>query len=249
MKKLRCLVIEDEPLSQEVLAKYIAGIPELELAGICGDAVSASGLLRNSAIDLIFLDINLPVISGIHFLKSLSHPPLVIFTTAYPEFAVEGFEADAVDYLLKPFSFERFLKAVNKVFERISHLKPGTGLHDATGQETTGYLILRADKKLHKINYPDIFYFEATGDYVKVHTVARILLVHETLRNLEEQLPPGLFIRVHKSFIVPAGRISFIEGNRVNIGGTMIPIGLVYKEGLQKFMKPARNTGNDLNRE
>ena len=140
MKKLRCLVIEDEPLSQEVLAKYIAGVPELDMAGICGDALSASGLLRNTPVDLIFLDINLPVIPGIRFLKSLSHPPMVIFTTAYPEFAVEGFEADAVDYLVKPFSFERFLKAVNKAFDRINYLMSKAGLAAGSEQESTGFL-------------------------------------------------------------------------------------------------------------
>ena len=237
MEKLRCLVIEDEPLSQEILARYIADIPELELAGICGDALQASGLLRNSAVDLIFLDINLPVISGMHLVKSLSHPPMVIFTTAYPEFAVEGFEADAVDYLVKPFSFERFLKAVNKTFERTNYLKSKAGLPAATEHETTGFLILRADKKVHKVNYSEILYLEATGDYVKVHIAARVLIVHETFRKMEEQLPDGLFIRVHKSFIVPLGRIRFIEGNQVNIEGTMIPIGLVYRDNLMKLMK------------
>ena len=237
MKKLRCLVIEDEPLSQEVLSKYISGVPELDLAGICGEAMSASGLLRNSVIDLIFLDINLPVISGMSFLKSLSHPPMVIFTTAYPGFAVEGFDADAVDYLVKPFSFERFLKAVNKAFDRISYLKSKASLPAGKEPETTGFLILRADKKVHKVNYSDILYLEATGDYVKVHTAAGTLVVHETFRNMEERLPPDFFIRVHKSFIVPVGRISFIEGNRVNIMGTMIPIGLVYRDELMKVLK------------
>lgn len=237
MNKIRCLVIEDEPLSQELLSGYIADVPSLELAGICGDAISASGLLRNSPVGLIFLDINLPVISGMSFLKSLRHPPMVIFTTAYPEFAVEGFEADAVDYLVKPFSFERFLKAVNKAFDRMSFIMSKTGLPGAEETETPGFLILRADKKVHKVNYNDIFYFESAGDYVKVHTTRQRLVVHETMKKLEEQLPPGLFVRVHKSFIVPLERISFIEGNRVNVGGTMIPIGLVYRDELMKLLK------------
>ncbi|MCX6284684.1 MAG: LytTR family DNA-binding domain-containing protein [Bacteroidetes bacterium] len=237
MKKLRCLVIEDEPLSQEVLARYIAGIPDLELAGICNDALPASGILRNSIVDLIFLDINLPVISGIRFLRSLSHPPMVIFTTAYPEFAVEGFEADAVDYLVKPFSFERFLKAVNKAFERASYLMSVNGLPAGEEKGNQGFIILRADKKVHKVNYSDILFLEATGDYVKVHTAAKTLLVHETFKDIEQQLPSGVFLRVHKSFIVPLGGISFIEGNRLNISGTSIPIGLVYREELMKALK------------
>ncbi|MCX6280620.1 MAG: LytTR family DNA-binding domain-containing protein [Bacteroidetes bacterium] len=239
MKKMRCLVIEDEPLSQDVLVKYIAGVSELELTGICGDALSASGLIRNASVDLIFLDINLPVISGIRFLKSLSHPPLVIFTTAYPEFAVEGFDSDAVDYLVKPFSFERFLKAVNKALERGSYLESKTGQVKAPEQENQGFLILHADKKVHKVNYSDILYLEATGDYVKVHTLTATLMVHETFRRMEELLPADLFIRVHKSFIVPLGRISYMEGNRLNIAGTMIPVGLAFREALMKvFRKP-----------
>ena len=237
MSKLNCLIVEDEPLSQDVLLKYISDVPGLEIAGICSDALSASGLLRNTGVDLIFLDINLPVLSGMSFLRSLSHPPMVIFTTAYSDFAVEGFEADAVDYLVKPFSFERFLKAVNKAFDRLGYLKSKTGLPAGSEEENTGFLILRADKKVHKVNYPDIIYLEATGDYVKVHTTGRTLVVHETFRNMEEQLPGSLFIRVHKSFIIPVGRINFIEGNRLNVAGTMIPIGLVYREELMKVMK------------
>ncbi|MEI7490764.1 MAG: LytTR family DNA-binding domain-containing protein [Bacteroidota bacterium] len=237
MKKLRCLVIEDEPLSQEVLAKYIADVPALDLAGIFGDALSASGLIRNSHVDLIFLDINLPVISGIRFLNSLSHPPMVIFTTAYSEFAVEGFEAEAVDYLLKPFSFERFLKAVNKAFDRARYLMQVNSLHAGEEKENQGFLILRADKKVHKVNFSDILYLEATGDYVKVHTAAKTLLVHETFKNIEEQLPSLQFIRVHKSFIVPLVGIRFIEGNRLHISGTSIPIGLVYRDELMKALK------------
>jgi len=237
MKEVRCLVIEDEPLSQDVLAKYIAGIPGLELSGVFGDAIAASGFLRNAPVDLIFLDINLPVISGLNFLKSLSHPPMVIFTTAYPEYAVKGFDADAVDYLLKPFSFERFLKAVNKAFDRMKNTMQPAALPAGNEQEPTGSLFLRADKKVHRISYSDILYLEASGDYIKVHTASRTLMVHETFKKMEEQLPPGLFIRVHKSFIVPVNRINYLEGNRLNIMGTTIPIGLVYREEVMKFFK------------
>ena len=237
MKKLLCLVIEDEPLSQDVLSKYIASTPELELAGICGEALTASSLLRTSTIDLIFLDINLPVISGLSFLKSLSHPPMVIFTTAYPEYAVEGFEADAVDYLVKPFSFERFLKAVNKAFDRMNVILSKTSPQPAINQESPGFIILRADKKVYKVNFPDIQYFEATGDYIKVFTTDKCLVVHETVKNIIEQLPSELFIRVHKSFIVPVRKIRFIEGNRVSIEGKMIPVGLVFRDGLMNTLQ------------
>lgn len=237
MKKLLCLVIEDEPLSQDILSKYISDTPQLELAGICGEALAASSFLRTSQVDLIFLDINLPVISGLSFLKSLSHPPMVIFTTAYPEYAVEGFEADAVDYLVKPFSFERFLKAVNKAFDRMDFLHSKTSLPTSTVQETPGFIILRADKKVYKVNFPDILYLEATGDYVKVFTTDKCLVVHETVKNILEQLPSEQFIRVHKSFIVPLKRIKFIEGNQVSIDGKMIPVGLVFRDRLMKTLQ------------
>jgi len=237
MKEVRCLVIEDEPLSQDILSKYIAGISGLELAGVFGDAIVASGFLRKAPVDLIFLDINLPVISGLSFLRSVSRPPLVIFTTAYPEYAVEGFDADAVDYLVKPFSFERFLKAVNKAIDRLKNSAPGTALPAEQEHESAGSLILRADKKIHRVNYSDILYFEASGDYVKVHTPAHMLLVHTTIKSLEEQLPPRMFIRVHKSFIVPVNRINYLEGTRLNIMGATIPIGLVYREEVMKFFK------------
>jgi len=237
MKEVRCLVIEDEPLSQDIMAKYIAGIPELKLAGVFGDAIGASGFLRNAPVDLIFLDINLPIISGMNFLKSLSHPPMVIFTTAYPEYAVEGFDADAVDYLVKPFSFERFLKAVNKAFDRMKNQMQASALPAGNEQEPAGSLILRADKKVHRINYSDILYLEASGDYVKVHTTSRTLMVHETFRKMEEQLPPEMFVRVHKSFIVPVNRINYLEGNILSIMGTTIPIGLVYRDEVMKFFK------------
>jgi DNA-binding LytR/AlgR family response regulator len=237
MKVVRCLVIEDEPLSQDILSKYIGGVPDLELAGVFGDAIAASGFLRNASADLLFLDINLPVISGLNFLKSLNRPPMVIFTTAYPEYAVEGFDADAVDYLVKPFSFERFLKAVNKAFERMKNTTLAAALPSGNEPEPTSSLILRADKKVHRINYCDILYLEASGDYIKVHTTARTLMVHETFRKMLEQLPPEMFVRVHKSFIVPVSRINYLEGNRLNIMGATIPIGLVYREEVMKFFR------------
>ena len=243
MKKLLCIVIEDEPLSQDILSKFISDTPQLELSGICGDALSASSLLRTSRADLIFLDINLPVMSGLSFLRSLSRPPMVIFTTAYPEYAVEGFEADAVDYLVKPFSFERFLKAVNKACDRMNVILSKSSPQTVNPQETTGFIILRADKKVYKVNYPDIHYLESTGDYIKVYTADKCLVVHETFKNIIEQLPTELFIRVHKSFIVPLGRIKFIEGNQVSIDGKMIPVGMVFRDGLMKALQTSTDNG------
>lgn len=217
----RCLVVEDEPLAQNVLKKYIAEHPLLELAAVCADAPEAQQWLARQQAALVFLDINLPRLSGISFLKSLSRPPLVIFTTAYPEFAVEGFELDAVDYLVKPFSFERFLRAVNKALEKLERKEPPA---PATS------IFIRADKKVYKINLADILYIEALDDYVKVVTTQGHYLVHDTLKSMQEELPAEQFMRVHKSYIIAGSKIVFIEGNYVKIGDRDIPIGASYRE-------------------
>src|SRR5258705_12128082 len=161
-KVIRCVIIEDEPLARNVLKKYITDYPLLELAAVCNDAIEAQSVLASGNIQLLFLDINLPRISGISFLKTLSHPPMVIFTTAYPEFAVEGFELDAIDYLLKPFSFERFLKAANKAVQQLNK-------KEIAEQATPSFIFLKADKKVHKVNLDDILYIEAAGDYIKIN--------------------------------------------------------------------------------
>jgi DNA-binding LytR/AlgR family response regulator len=239
MDKLRCLVIEDEPLSQDILSGYISSVPSLELIGICPNAIEATHILQETPVDLLFLDINLPKISGIKFLKALVKPPMTIFTTAYPEFAVEGFESDAVDYLLKPYSFERFLRAVNKAIERRMFFQGNQQVLKAAeskSQVPPGFLVLRADKRLHKVNLADIRYLEATGDYIKVFTNEKCLVIHSTIKAILEQLPGEYFIRIHKSFIIPLHCISYLEGNQVKIGDTMVPIGLIYKEELMKSL-------------
>lgn len=234
MNKIRCLVVEDEPLSQEVLTVYISEVPALELIKVCNDAIEATEVLRATNIDLLFLDINLPKISGIRFLKTISSPPMVIFTTAYPEYAVEGFEHDAVDYLVKPFPFERFLKAINKAMERFGLLSERTTGKVRLPDTPTGFLLLRADKRVHKVNLADIRYLEATGDYIKIFVADRCLVVHETFKSMLEQLPGEYFIRVHKSFIIPIQRILYLEGNQVKVDDKLLPIGQVYREELMK---------------
>jgi DNA-binding LytR/AlgR family response regulator len=219
----KCLVVEDEPLAQNVLKKYIVSHPLLELGAVCGDALEAQQWLARHQTTIVFLDINLPRLSGISFIKSLSQPPLVIFTTAYPEFAVEGFELDAVDYLVKPFSLERFLKAVNKALEKLERKAPGD-----TAAAT--FIFIKADKKVYKVNFADILYIEALDDYVKVVTTQGQYMVHDTLKGLQEELPAGQFIRVHKSYIIGGNKIVFIEGNYIKIGDKDIPIGASYRE-------------------
>jgi len=232
-KVIRCVIIEDEPLARNVLKKYIRDYPLLELAAVCNDAIEAQSVLASGNIQLLFLDINLPRLSGISFLKTLPHPPMVIFTTAYPEFAVEGFELDAIDYLLKPFSFERFLKSVNKALSKQtgSHQKP------AVIKNPDKFIFIKSDKKVYKIDFENILYIEATGDYVKVVTTDNQYLVNNTLKNLLEELPGSEFIRVHKSYIISRDKIKFVEGNYIKIGNTDVPIGAAYKEEISGWLK------------
>lgn len=223
MTRCKCIIVEDEPLAQNVLKKYIADHPSLELVGTCTDALEAQVVLNKHDVQLIFLDINLPKLSGINFIKTLLQSPLIIFTTAYPEFAVEGFELNAVDYLLKPFSFERFLKAVNKVVEKLNNPMV------SKKEEKNSYIFFRSDKKIHKVDLENILYIEAIGDYMKVITDSGQLIINETMKNLQEELPAGSFIRVHKSFIISRSKIKYIEGNYVQIEDKSIPIGATYR--------------------
>jgi len=223
MNPCKCIIVEDEPLAQNILKKYIADHPSLELVATCTDALEAQLILNKQSIHLIFLDINLPKLSGINFLKSLLQSPLIIFTTAYPEFAVEGFELNAVDYLLKPFSFERFLKAVNKVIEKLNNFSL------PKKEEIDAFIFFKSDKKIHKVDLESIHYIEAVGDYMKVITDSGQLLINETMKNLQEELPARSFIRVHKSFIISRNRIKFIEGNYIQVENKSIPIGATYR--------------------
>jgi DNA-binding LytR/AlgR family response regulator len=225
-----CAIIEDEPLAQNILKKYIEDHPLLELAAICNNADEAQKLFLTKKPELLFLDINLPKLSGINFLKAIPQPPLVVFTTAYPEYAVEGFELDAVDYLVKPFSFERFLKAANKAIERLNKKETVT-------QTAPAYIFLKADKKVHKVNPIDIIYLEAAGDYVKVITEQGQYIVNDTLKNLQDELPANQFIRVHKSYIISKEKIRFFEGNYIKVGNIDIPIGNSYKEEITVRLK------------
>jgi len=229
---IRCMIIEDEPLAQNVLKKYIEELPSLELLAVCSNALEAQGIVQSKNIQLIFLDINLPKLSGINFLKTLSQPPLVIFTTAYPEFAVEGFELDAIDYLLKPFSFERFLKAVNKALGKTGRMANPT--EEKNGDD---FIFLKADKKVYKVDLEDILYAEATGDYAKVVTKDGQYIVNITLKKLLEELPAYGFIRVHKSYVISTSKIKFFEGNYVKVGNADIPIGAAYREEIFARLK------------
>ncbi len=227
---IHCIIIDDEPLSQDVLKKYLEDLPNFNLVAVCDDAFEASAVLQHSEVDLVFLDVNMPRLSGLQFFKSLTNPPLVIFTTAYPEYALEGYEVDAVDYLLKPFSMERFLRAVNKAAEKLRYKVKERPLAE-------DFIWLKSDKKLHKVNRDSIMFVAACGDYVKVVTAEGSILVHETLQNMFDQLNDSRFLRVHKSYIISVDKIEYVEGNRLKIGNENIPVGQVYREEFQQRLK------------
>lgn len=226
---LKCIIVDDEPLAQEVLENYLQRIGgEMHLVKKCSNALDAFQALHDERIDLLFLDIQMPVIDGLSFLKSLKNPPSVILTTAYPNHALEGYDLDVVDYLLKPISFERFLKAVNKVIEQRKAGVNGAGNAD--------FMFVKVDSKLIKVNYADIVYIEGMKDYLKIFVKERPLVVHQTMKKIEDLLPKNKFIRVHKSYIVAISAVNSIVGNFIEINGKEIPIGANYKDHLIKLV-------------
>jgi two-component system, LytTR family, response regulator len=226
--KLNCLVIDDEPLSREVIVDFVKLCPELNLAGLAEDALQAGEMLKSETIDLLFLDINMPKLSGLGWIKSLQEVPLFIFVTAYPEYAVEGFEVDAVDYLLKPVSFDRFRTAVNRAVERF----------EAKEDHPNGHIMLRADKKNYRIELNDILFLEAQGDYVRFITAKQNLTVHGKLKDFLAKLPAGLFERIHKSYVIAVNKVEYLEGNRVKVGDHKLPVSVNFRENLNKKLHP-----------
>jgi len=219
-----CLIVDDEPLSRDVLRKYISEVKDLKLIAECRNATEAQHELNNARIDIIFLDINMPGLSGISFARSLTVSPLIVFTTAYPEYAVEGFELDATDYLVKPYSFERFLKAVNRALERLSE----NNGHAAE----QGKILVKADKKLYALLFSEILLIEGQGDYIRIRTERENLVVHDTIKNFLDNLPESEFMRIHKSYVINLKCIEYIEGNQVRIGEYTVPVSPSNKEEL-----------------
>ena len=225
MKKVNCLVVDDEELARTLLENYISRLPHLNLVEKCVNPMDALKALEENDIDLIFLDIQMPEMSGIDFLKSLHKKPKVIFTTAYSDYAIEGYQLDVVDYLLKPFSFERFLQAVNKAVDLIS---------STSNPLEKDYLLVKSEHKVHKIKYEDIHYIQSMREYVAYFLPKRKILALNSLKKLEEELPSDQFIRIHKSYIIPIQKVTTLEGNMVHIGNEKLPIGNLYKEEVLK---------------
>ncbi|NIJ51229.1 LytR/AlgR family response regulator transcription factor [Dyadobacter arcticus] len=228
MNKINCLIVDDEPIARDIIKAYCAHLPYLNVLASIGNALEAKTLLFQQKIDILFLDINMPVIDGVTFLKTLKNPPQVIFTTAYKEYALDAFELSACDYLLKPFSLERFITAVDKAVERLQIVPALTS--ENTDPRTEDYIFIKADGKIFKIFFNDLLYAEANGNYTKIVTSQNTLLPSMTFSGFEELLPKSIFIRVHRSFIVNKSKIEHIEGNRLVINKTELPIGSNYRE-------------------
>lgn len=225
--KYNCIAVDDEPLALDVIENHLAQIPSFNLLKRCNSAIEANEFLNNNAVDVIFLDIQMPGINGIEFLKALNHKPKVIFTTAYPNYALDGYDLDIVDYLLKPISFDRFLQAINKV-QRI--LKQNQSKANPEQEKSDNSIFVKADKKLIRIFLKDIYYLEGMKDYVKICTEKDVVAALMTMKHIDEVLPSDQFVRIHKSYIINLEKISSIVGNSVEIKKQLIPIGKSYKE-------------------
>ena len=226
--KLKCIITDDEPIARKGLQGYVDKLDFLELVAVCEDAIQLSNVLKTQQIDLLLLDIEMPYMSGIDFLVSLVNPPKVIITSAYEQYAIKGYDLEVVDYLLKPISFERFLKAVNKAYDLIVGQKASSSKPD--------YLFVKANQKLEKIFFKDILYIEGVENYVSIQTLSGKIITHSTLRLILENLPEELFIQTHKSFIINIERVSNIEGNTLGIDKYKVPISRTWKEKVMEVI-------------
>jgi DNA-binding LytR/AlgR family response regulator len=229
---IKYIIVDDEPLAHELIEEFCSMLPHLKLEKHCYNAMEAMQFLNSNNVDFMFLDINMPKLKGLDFLKTLSNPPKTIITTAYKEHALEGFELNVVDYLLKPFSFERLVKAINKVDQTEQKT---TVIKEISTLESTHRFFIKGDKKYHQIASEDILYIEAYGNYTKLFFKDGMILSHEKISTFEDLLPESDFLRVHKSFIVAINKIKLIEGNRIHIETYKIPIGQTYKSRISRL--------------
>jgi DNA-binding LytR/AlgR family response regulator len=231
MARLNCVVIDDEPLAQECITKYVERIEYLQLRGTGCDPIELTQILNREKIDLIFLDIQMPLMNGIDYLKVTNNLPMVIITTAYPTFALDGFSLDVVDYLLKPITFDRFFKAVNKANDYHKLVKKHAGDSNASSRDCE-FFFIKCDTKYERIYFNDILYVQALQNYVTIHTEKGRYITHLSLRNVEENLNQDHFIKIHKSYVVSVSKIDSIENNDVLIQSIRIPVGRNYRENL-----------------
>ena len=238
---MNCIIVDDEPLARDLLEDFTSKVPFLKLKALCKSGFEAMEVLQKEKIDLIFLDIQMPDLSGIQLFQSLAVKPQVIFTTAYHDYAVEGFELDATDYLVKPFTFERFLKAANKAFKIYHVNNTKTDSLKQTEENTNkDFLFIKEGTSTVRVNIDEILYIEGLKDYIKIFKKDKFHLTLMTLKAMGEKLPKDKFIRVHRSYIIAVSKIDSIERNRIVIGEKWIPIGDYYKEGFQKLLDELR---------
>jgi two-component system LytT family response regulator len=250
--KFNCIIVDDEPLARNLLSDYVRKVPELNLVQALSSPLQVMDVLRNNEIDIMFLDVQMPDLTGIALLKVLQKKPLIVLTTAYSEYALEGYELDVADYLLKPITFERFLRTVDKVSQRLSertsaiaatsNVLPSTP-HKPTSEVSQPFVFVKDGTKLIKVRIDDILYVEGLKDYVTIHTKTQKVISLQRMKALEDELPADKFIRVHNSFIVAFHAIDVIHKNDVQVGATLIPIGETYKKSFREFIDKNKISG------
>ena len=230
MKKLSCIIVDDEPIARKILHEFVEQIPFLDLQGKFENAEKAAVFLGRNTIDIILLDIEMPKVSGLQLLQKMHIESLVIVTTAFPKYALEGYEMDVIDYLLKPFAFSRFLKAVQKAkdYYQIKHA--------AVATQQSSYIFIKSDKRIEKIELSEIIYAESVGNYVSIHTENKKMLAYLTMKSLESQLPIDDFIKIHQSYIVNCSKIQAIEGNEIKTAGKSLPISRNFRDSVMKIV-------------
>ena len=229
---IRCIIVEDESLAQDVIKNHLQKTDRFKLVGTYRNALEAKQALDTGEVDLIFLDIQLPGMTGLNFLRSLSNPPLVVFTTAYPEYALESYEFNVIDYLLKPISFERFSKTIDKIADGKIFKPPASEAQTFSPEN----IFIKSNSKFFRVGFSEIIYVEGMKDYIKIHTTEHTIITHQTMSEMENILPSGKFIRIHKSYMVAFAQVKSIFGNSVELEKILLPIGLSYKEKLMNFV-------------
>lgn len=243
LKKIRCLLIDDEPLAREILKQHIGQVDALELSGICSNALEAISFLQEHQVDLLFLDIQMPQLLGTNFIRTLKNPPKVIFTTAYRKYALEGFELDAVDYILKPISFERFLKAVNKILQSdLSSQNTALQVKENIPEQANSFLYFRVDRKMVKVFFNEILFIEGLKDYIKIVTISKTIVTKYVLSSLDEVLPSDEFLRIHKSYIIAINKIDSFNADCIEIAKHELPIGRLFKHDVNKVLNASSAT-------
>ena len=231
----RALIVDDEELARQLIASYLKRIQTIEVVGSCKNAVEALTILNRQPVDLLFLDIQMPGITGVEMIRTLVDPPVIILTTAYSEYALEGFELDVTDYLLKPFSFERFSRAINKAMVRLNNRNQPSPTIQA---ESSNHLMVRADHKIHRIPYESILYIKSMQEYVAYYLTSGRIVALGSLKQLEGLLPPHQFLRVHKSYIIAINNVKSLEGNLLHLEDQKIPVGASYRENVLAILFP-----------